>query len=117
MSAKDPDPFRRRLVLGGLAGASSAAALWTLGAGAGGRALAQAPQRVSPGEPLAKALGYTENASSVDKSHFPTYQPGQICEKCRFYQGKAGQAAGPCQIFMGKEVSSKGWCASFAMKT
>lgn len=112
-----PNHARRRFVLCCLTGAG-AAALWTAGAGtAGSRAEAAAAQRVSPAEPLAKALGYTENAATVDRSHFPTYMPGQMCEKCRFYQGKAGQAWGPCQIFMSKDVNAHGWCASFAMKT
>lgn len=117
MSVKNPpNPSRRRLVLGGLAGAGTAA-LWTLSAGARhSRSQAAAAERVSPTEPLAKALGYTENATTVDKSKFPTYMPGQGCDTCRFFQGKAGQAYGPCQIFMGKEVNINGWCASYAKK-
>ncbi len=112
-----PDQLRRRFVLWSLSGAGSAT-LWALGAGGrGSRALAAGTQRVSPSEPLAKALGYTENASQVDRSKFPTYMPGQTCANCRFYQGKPGQAYGPCQIFMNKDVNAHGWCASFAMKT
>lgn len=109
--------LRRRFVLATLAGAGSAA-LWTITAfGRHARAAAAAAERVSPNEALAKALGYTENASKVDKSKFPTYMPGQACDTCRFFQGKAGQAWGPCQIFMGKDVSINGWCASYAKKT
>ncbi|MGH8219515.1 MAG: high-potential iron-sulfur protein [Steroidobacteraceae bacterium] len=112
-----PNPSRRRFVLLSLTGAGTAA-LWTLGAGSRhSGAQAAAVQRVSPNEPLAKALGYTENARTVDKAKFPTYMPGQGCDTCRFFQGKAGQAWGPCQIFMGKDVSIKGWCASYAKKT
>jgi hypothetical protein len=104
-------------MLWSLTGAGSAA-LWTLGATAEhSQASAAAAQRVAPTEPLAKALGYEENASKVDRSKFPTYKPGDMCDKCRFFQGKAGQAWGPCQIFMGKDVNAHGWCASFAMKT
>lgn len=118
MSTKhSPDPSRRRFVLWSLTGAGSAA-LWTLGTTAErSRASAAAVQRVLPTEPLAKALGYEENAAKVDRSKFPTYKPGDMCDKCRFFQGKAGQAWGPCQIFMGKDVNAHGWCASFAMKT
>jgi len=117
MSVKNPpDQLRRRLVLGSIAGASTAA-LWTLAAGARhSESRAADAQRVSPSEPLALALGYTENAMKVDKSKFPTYMPGQACDTCRFFQGKAGQAYGPCQIFMGKEVNINGWCASYAKK-
>ena len=117
MSSTDrPNTSRRRFVLWSLTGAGSAA-LWTLGAGTRqSRAVAAAAQRVSPDEALAKALGYTENATKVDHSKFPTYMPGQGCDVCRFFQGKAGQAFGPCQIFMGKDVNINGWCASFAKK-
>lgn len=117
MSAKNsPDQLRRRLVLGSLAGAG-AAALWTVSSTARrSQSHAAAAQRVSPDEALAKALGYTENATKVDKSKFPTYMPGQACDTCRFFQGKGGQAYGPCQIFMGKEVNINGWCASYAKK-
>jgi hypothetical protein len=112
-----PNHLRRRFVLATLAGAGSAA-LWTMAAGnRHSQAWAAAPQRVSPDEALAKALGYTESASKVDKSKFPTYMPGQACDTCRFFQGKAGQAYGPCQIFMGKDVNINGWCASYAKKT
>lgn len=112
-----PNRSRRRFVLWGLTGAGSAA-VWTLG-GTARRAASSAAgaQRVSPTESLAKALGYTENATTVDRSRFPTYKPGQMCEKCRFFKGTAGQTWGPCQIFMNKDVNVHGWCASFAMKT
>lgn len=118
MSAMNrPNHLRRRFVLASLAGAGTAA-LWTLGAGSRqSEARAAAAQRVSPNEPLAKALGYTENARTVDRAKFPTYMPGQGCDTCRFFQGKAGQAWGPCQIFMGKDVNINGWCASYAKKT
>lgn len=118
MSAKNPpNQLRRRLVLGSFAGAGTAA-LWTLsGIARHSESRAAAAQRVSPDEALAKALGYTEKASTVDKSKFPTYMPGQACDTCRFFQGKGGQAYGPCQIFMGKEVNINGWCASYAKKT
>ncbi|HEY2591389.1 MAG TPA: high-potential iron-sulfur protein [Steroidobacteraceae bacterium] len=117
MSSTDrPNPSRRRFVLWSLTGAGSAA-LWTLGAGTRqSRAAAAAAQKVSPDEALAKALGYTENATKVDKAKFPTYMPGQGCDTCRFFQGKSGDAFGPCQIFMGKEVNINGWCASYAKK-
>jgi High potential iron-sulfur protein len=117
LSVKNPpDQLRRRLVVGSLATAGTAA-LWTMSAGSRrSESRAADAQRVSPSEPLAKALGYTDKATAVDKSKFPTYMPGQGCDNCRFFQGKAGEAYGPCQIFMGKEVSINGWCASFAKK-
>lgn len=112
-----PNQLRRHFVLASLAGAGTAA-LWALGADSRHSvARAAAAQRVSPDEALAKALGYTVNARTVDRAKFPTYMPGQGCDTCRFFQGKAGQAWGPCQIFMGKEVNINGWCASYAKKT
>lgn len=80
-------------------------------------AAAQNLPHLSPDDPLAKALGYANSGGQVDRAKFPTFKPGDVCTKCRFYQGAAGQAWGPCQIFMGKSVSSEGWCASYMIKT
>ena len=88
-----------------------------------GSAVAQAPggsgnlPHLSQSDPLAKSLGYTDEASKADKAKFPNYKPGEICSKCRFYMGSGGQKYGPCQIFVGKDVSATGWCTSFAAKT
>jgi hypothetical protein len=71
---------------------------------------------VSPRDPLAQSLGYSESASSVDRSRFPTYKQGQTCSTCRFYQGSLGAQYGPCQIFSNKTVSSIGWCVSFGRR-
>jgi len=67
-------------------------------------------------DPTAKALGYVEDASKVDKTKFPSYKAGAQCATCNFFHGKAGDAYGPCQIFPGKSVASKGWCASHSPK-
>jgi hypothetical protein len=80
-------------------------------------AAAQNLPHLSPDDPLAKALGYANRATQVDRAKYPTYKPGDVCTKCRFYQGTAGQAWGPCQIFMGKSVAAAGWCASYMVKT
>lgn len=79
--------------------------------------LAPAQGRVSPNETLARSLGYTTNASTIDRAKYPSYKPGDACAHCRFYQGKPGAAWGPCQIFAGKLVNSRGWCISFSRKT
>jgi hypothetical protein len=71
---------------------------------------------VAESDPTAKALGYVEDASKVDKTKFPAYKPGARCATCNFYQGKAGDEYGPCQIFPGKSVAAKGWCASHSPK-
>jgi hypothetical protein len=86
-----------------------------------GRAHSQAGastgKHVSPSEPLANALGYTEDASKVNTNKFAAFKPGQKCADCRFFQGTAGKPYGPCQIFMGEDVNVNGWCASFNAKT
>lgn len=84
-------------------------------------ALAQASaapsgQKLSPSDPQAKALGYVDDATHVDKTKYPQYGPGQMCSGCQFYQGTASSTQGPCQIFQNKLVSAKGWCSSWTKK-
>jgi hypothetical protein len=83
-----------------------------------GLSLAQgsAPPHLAESDPTAKALGYVEDASKVDKTKFPAFKPGAHCATCNFFQGKPADAYAPCQIFPGKAVSSKGWCASHSPK-
>ena len=70
---------------------------------------------LTPSDPTATALNYTEDASKVDKTKSPTYAAGSACANCNFFQG--GTAAyGPCQLFPGKAVNAKGWCAGYAKK-
>ena len=71
---------------------------------------------LSESDPTALALGYKANASTVDKTKYAQYAPGQSCSSCALYQGAAGSASGPCAIFAGKAVSAKGWCSSYAKK-
>jgi hypothetical protein len=115
---------RRDFLLDSLGIASSALAATAVSALGSRSAQAQAAAagtqnlpHLSPDDPLAKALGYVNEASQTDRAKYPTYKPGQTCEKCRFYQGKAGESWGPCQIYMGKSVDAHGWCASFMVKT
>lgn len=108
------DHSRRRFIA--LAGVTGAAALVgirpALTFAQGGGAL----PHVAESDPTAKALGYVEDASKVDKTKFPAYKPGSRCSTCNFFQGKASDDYGPCQIFPGKAVSAKGWCASYSAK-
>jgi hypothetical protein len=71
---------------------------------------------VSESDPIAVALGYKANASSVDKAKFPQYAAGASCSNCVQYQGAAGAASGPCPLFAGKAVSAHGWCSAYAKK-
>lgn len=74
------------------------------------KALADAPVHLSPTDPAASALGYQEDAKTVDAKQFPTYQVGQTCSNCLQLQGQAGQPWRPCNLFPGKQVSADGWC-------
>ena len=110
-----PSSASRRFFLLSLATASCV----SLSALAPERARAQAGSapHISEDDPLAKALGYKDDAAAVDKAKYPTFKAGQMCSLCRFYQGTAGQAFGPCQVLGNKAVNAKGWCVSFSAKT
>jgi hypothetical protein len=71
---------------------------------------AQSLPPVDENDPAAKALGYSSDATKVDKAKFPKYEAGQSCSNCQLYQGKPGEASGPCSVFPGKSVSAMGWC-------
>jgi hypothetical protein len=74
------------------------------------RARAASPAALlSPGAPEAKAVQYTEDATTAKAA-----QPGNTCASCALYQGASGSVQGPCQIFPGKEVKAAGWCSSWA---
>jgi hypothetical protein len=77
---------------------------------------ADAPAHLSPSDPTAQALSYTENAKGVDAKAFPTYQPGQMCSTCMQLQGNAGDPFRPCNIFAGKLVNANGWCKVWVKK-
>jgi hypothetical protein len=68
------------------------------------------------GDPTAKALGYHQDASTVDAAKYPQHVAGQACRKCVQFQGAPGVAWGPCNIFAGKQVNANGWCTAFAAK-
>ena len=66
-------------------------------------------------DPVAKALMYTEDAKTVDKTKAPNYKPGQDCANCIQFQGTSGDYR-PCNAFPGKLVAAKGWCSAWAQK-
>lgn len=66
-------------------------------------------------DPTAKALGYVQDASTVDPAKYPRYADGQACSNCALYMG--GDAPqGACSIFPGKAVMAGGWCSVYAPK-
>lgn len=95
---------RRSLLKNALLGIAAAPAVGWLG-----RAVS-APVKLEVGDPQAKALGYVEDATTVDAKANPNYKPGQTCANCLQAQGKSGDAQLPCNIFPGKLVQAKGWC-------
>jgi len=72
--------------------------------------------RLEESDPSAKALGYVDDISRVDRKSplAARFAPGQECDKCSQMQGKVGDAYRPCAIFPGKLVAAKGWCSVWA---
>lgn len=66
-------------------------------------------------DPVAKALMYTPDAATVDKSKAPAFKAGNNCANCIQLQGTSGDFR-PCNAFPGKLVSAKGWCSAWAPK-
>ncbi len=77
------------------------------------KAYADELPHLSPNDPLARALSYTEDASTTTAA---THAPGFACANCNFFQGDTG-AFGACQLFQGKAVSAKGWCSGYTKKS
>lgn len=61
------------------------------------------------------ALNYVSDASRVDKSKAPQYQPGSHCGNCALYQGGTAES-GPCPLYPGKRVANAAWCSSWTKK-
>jgi hypothetical protein len=74
-------------------------------------------KHVAESYPPAQALGYREDASTVDGAKFPKYSPGQTCANCKQFQGTPNSEFGPCQLYPGKAVSAKGWCSGYVAKS
>ena len=72
--------------------------------------------KLSVDDAMAKAMKYTEDASSVDPASRNNPAPEQNCANCALIQGNDGDAWRPCQIFPGKLVAADGWCMVWAPK-
>jgi hypothetical protein len=100
-----------------------------LGIKAGGSALALsaipiqlvAAEEVSEGEPLAQAMGYRVDASTVDTAKFPKRAgeagANQFCHNCALYAGKDDDETAPCSIFQNRPVRGLGWCNAWVAKS
>lgn len=74
-----------------------------------------AATKLEESDPAAKALGYTHDATTVDKAKYAKYNPGEHCGNCQFYGGGTAEF-GPCPLFGGKDVSIHGWCNGYVKK-
>ena len=99
-----------------------------LGMSAGGSALALsaipinlvAADEVTEEEPLAQAMGYVLDASTVDTAKFPKRAGDagakQFCNNCALYAGEADAETAPCSIFQNRPVRGAGWCNAWVAK-
>jgi hypothetical protein len=71
---------------------------------------------VSEDDPMAQAMKYTHDASTVDAGAQTNPAANQSCANCALVQGADGDAWRPCQIFPGKAVAAAGWCSVWAPK-
>ncbi len=71
---------------------------------------------LSPDDPTAKALGYTNDASKIDAKTETAFKAGSSCAKCALYTAPASGDWGACGAFAGKSVNKGGWCRAFAAK-
>ena len=79
-------------------------------------ALANDLPHVSESDPMAQAMKYTHDASTVDAASRNNPAADQTCANCALVQGADGDAWRPCQIFPGKAVAAAGWCSVWAPK-
>jgi hypothetical protein len=81
------------------------------------RVRAQPKVYLAADDPVAKALAYTEHASTISPTAEPLFKPGHLCSNCKFFQ--SAQASGnyaPCTVFQGKFVNKEGWCRAWQAK-
>ncbi len=95
-----------------LSAAAAAGALVTTGR----TAVAADMPKLSEDDPMAQAMKYVHDASTVDPASRANPAPEQNCANCALIQGDEGAAWRPCQIFPGKLVNNNGWCQVWAPK-
>ncbi len=71
---------------------------------------------LEPTDPSAKALGYVNDAKTVDAAKFKTYKAGQQCGNCLQLQGAPPDAWRPCILYPKKLVNVNGWCSGYVKK-
>ncbi len=80
------------------------------------QSLAQDLQKITEDDPVAAALKYTHDASTVDPASRTQPQAEQTCLNCAQLQGNEGDEWRPCAIFIGKLVNVNGWCSVWVPK-
>ncbi len=83
---------------------------------AGTDAQAQDLPRLTEDDPVAVALKYTHDASSVDAASRVQPAAEQSCANCAQLVGNEGDEWRPGNIFVGKVVKSSGWCSVWVPK-
>ncbi len=81
------------------------------------KAMADDLPQLSTDDPMAQAMKYTHDASTVDPATRVNPAVDQSCANCALVQGNDGDAWRPCQIFPGKAVNAGGWCSVWAPKS
>lgn len=71
---------------------------------------------LSPDDPTAKALGYTNDASKIDPKKETAFKAGSHCATCALYTAPTSGDWGACGAFAGKAVNQGGWCRAYAAK-
>jgi hypothetical protein len=71
---------------------------------------------LSEDDPTAKALMYTEDATTSESD---LRQEDAFCHNCQFFMGEEGQMKGyaGCMIFPQNQVAAEGWCSAWTKKT
>ena len=72
--------------------------------------------KLAEDDPMASAMKYTHDASTVDPESRANPAAEQNCANCALIQGNDGDTWRPCQIFPGKAVNGNGWCSVWAPK-
>jgi hypothetical protein len=78
------------------------------------------PKKLDENDPVAKALGYSHDASKVDVAKYPKRAGAegqkQFCHNCAQFNAGA-DAWGKCNIFPQGMVNKDGWCNSWVQKS
>ena len=82
----------------------------------GREAVAGDMPKLAEDDPMAKAMKYVHDASTVDPATRNNPAADQTCANCALIQGNDGDEWRPCQIFPGKVVAAAGWCSVWAPK-